>query len=225
MSYILEALKKLEQKRRREEGTHLLSDQHPAALPRKQRPLWPYLLFLALLLNAGLLLWWLRPWPQPQPGRSAALQSRETIKEDSRADAFPGREDRRDSGASLPAPSSDISIPPARERVANETPPPAAARDAHLHSPEPRQLQKLDLTPRQRTIGINELPPALRTALPDLTISGHFFDAIPSSRVVIIGGRTLHEGQAVATGLKLEQITRDGVIFSYQGYRFREAVF
>ncbi|MDA8239702.1 MAG: general secretion pathway protein GspB [Nitrospiraceae bacterium] len=225
MSYILEALKKLEQKRRREEGTHLLSDQHPAALPRKRRPLWPYLLFLALLLNAGLLLWWLRPWPQAQSGRSAALQSRETIKEDSRTDAFPGREDRRDSGAALPAPSSGISMPPAQERVANETPPPAAARDADLHSPETRQLQKRDLTPRQRTIGINELPPALRTALPDLTISGHFFDAIPSSRVVIIGGRTLHEGQAVAPGLKLEQITRDGVVFSYQGYRFREAVF
>ena len=224
MSYILEALKKLEQKRRREEGTHLLSDQHPAALRRKRRSPWPYLLFLALLLNAGLLLWWLLPWPQPQPGRSA-LQSRETIKEDSRPDTFTGREDRRDNGTAMQAPSPGISIPPAQQRIANETPPPAAAQYADRHPHEPQQPQKRDLTPGQRTVGINELPPSLRTALPDLTISGHFFDASPSSRVVMIGGRTLHEGQAVSPGLKLEQITRDGVVFSYQGYRFREGVF
>ena len=224
MSYILEALKKLEQKRRREEGTHLLSDQHPAALPRKRRSPWPYLLFLALLLNAGLLLWWLFPWPQPQPGRSA-LQSRETIKEDSRPDTFTGREDRRDNGTAMQAPSPGISIPPAQQRIASETPPPAVAPDADRHPHEPQQPQKRALTPGQRTVGINELPPSLRTALPDLTISGHFFDASPSSRVVMIGGRTLHEGQAVSPGLKLEQITRDGVVFSYQGYRFREGVF
>ena len=224
MSYILEALKKLEQKRRREEGTHLLSDQHPAALRRKRRSPWPYLLFLALLLNAGLLLWWLLPWPQPQPGRSA-LQSRETIEEDSRANALFGREGKRDGRTALPASSSGISIPPAQQRIANETPPPAAAQYADRHPHEPQQPQKRDLTPGQRTVGINELPPSLRTALPDLTISGHFFDASPSSRVVMIGGRTLHEGQAVSPGLKLEQITRDGVVFSYQGYRFREGVF
>lgn len=214
----------MEQKRRREEGTHLLSDQHPAALPRKRRTPWPYLLFLALLLNAGLLLWWLLPLPQSQPGRGE-LQSRDTAKGDSRPNEFTGRQDRRDSGTALQAPSPGISISPAQERIASETPPPAVAPDADRDPHEPQQPQKRDLTPGQRTVGINELPPSLRTALPDLTISGHFFDASPSSRVVIIGGRTLHEGQSVSPGLKLEQITRDGVVFSYQGYRFREGVF
>jgi general secretion pathway protein B len=223
VSYILEALKKLEQKRRREEGTHLLSDQQPAARPRKRRPLWLYLLSLALLLNAGLLLWWLRPWQQPQHGRSA--QSHETIREDFRPDASPAREDRRDGETASPAPSPGISKPPAREHGAHVTPPPAAAQDAEPHSPRPQQLPKRTATPGQRTVGINELPPSLRMTLPDLKISGHFFDSGPSSRVVIIGGRTLHEGQMVAPGLKLEQITRDGVVFSYQGYRFREGVF
>jgi hypothetical protein len=34
----------------------------------------------------------------------------------------------------------------------------------------------------------------------------------------------LHEGEYVASGLRLEQITPDGMIFSYKGYRFSRGV-
>jgi general secretion pathway protein B len=61
--------------------------------------------------------------------------------------------------------------------------------------------------------------------LPDLTISGHFYDISPSSRVVTVGGRALHEGDAAAPGVKLERITPDGAVFSCEGYRFHKGVF
>jgi hypothetical protein len=224
VSYILEALKKLERKRRREEGTRLLSEQQQTARPPKRWPLWPYLVSLALLLNAVLLLWWLHPWQQPQPDRSAR-QSRETMQEDSRPDASRTGEKGKDSGTASTAPSPGLSTPPAQERIAPGVPPPAATQDAERHPQGPQQHRKGEISPKQPAAGINELPPSLRLALPDLTISGHFFDARPSSRVVIIGGRTLHEGQMIAPGLKLEQITQGGAIFSYQGTRFRQTVF
>lgn len=44
--------------------------------------------------------------------------------------------------------------------------------------------------------------------------------ANPRNRLVDINDRLLREGMTVAPGLTLEQITPDGMIFSYKGYRF-----
>jgi general secretion pathway protein B len=225
MSYILEALKKLEQKRRREEGMRLLSDQQPQAHRPKRRPLWPYLISLTLLLNAAFILWWLRPWHQPRSA-TGAPQPRETVNQDSRSDAVHVLGGIGESGTGSSASSAVKSIPTDQKRFAHETPAHVAAEDGERRSAGTlRSREHGNPQGQQPAVGINELPPSLRLSLPDLTISGHFFDAGSSSRVVIIGGRTLHEGQTVAPGLKLEQITRDGAVFSYQGYRFRENVF
>ncbi|MFA5700175.1 MAG: general secretion pathway protein GspB [Desulfuromonas sp.] len=59
MSYILEALKKSEKKRQGEQGSLAhLATQEPAGHepPPKRRPLWPLLLGIALVINAGVLL-------------------------------------------------------------------------------------------------------------------------------------------------------------------------
>jgi general secretion pathway protein B len=60
--------------------------------------------------------------------------------------------------------------------------------------------------------------------LPALTISVHAYSGKPADRLVGINNRLLHEGEYVADGLKLEQITPDGMILSYKGYRFRRGV-
>ncbi len=71
MSFILDALKKLDKKRPRGSVPDLLTVHEPMpGEPKKRSVLWPYLILLALLLNAGLLLVWLRPW---QSGRSNAV--------------------------------------------------------------------------------------------------------------------------------------------------------
>jgi hypothetical protein len=62
MSYILEALKKFEQKREQEDLSKAMSFLGgPGPIPRK-RLRWPYLLVAALFLNAVIMLWWIAPW-------------------------------------------------------------------------------------------------------------------------------------------------------------------
>ncbi len=77
----------------------------------------------------------------------------------------------------------------------------------------------------QKIPGISELPPSVQQALPGITISAHFYDNLPASRVVSINGRVMHEGQPVAAGLVLERITPEGIILNYQGSRFRMNIF
>lgn len=64
MSYILEALKKLEQKRQQEETPNLLTLQGNATKVRQKRRLWPYITLGVVLLNGimVLLLFWIAPW-------------------------------------------------------------------------------------------------------------------------------------------------------------------
>jgi hypothetical protein len=58
MSHILEALKKLEQKREQEEPPKLFIFSHAPRPERKERLLWPYVLVGVLLLNAVAMIWW-----------------------------------------------------------------------------------------------------------------------------------------------------------------------
>ena len=60
MSYILEGLKKLEQKRKQEEKPpHLLTFQGDSAEKPARSSMWPYVLVAVLLLNAGVMIWWI----------------------------------------------------------------------------------------------------------------------------------------------------------------------
>ncbi len=71
MSYIFEALKKLEQKRQRERSSRLLMVTGEAAPEPKRWPFWPFVvLAVLLLLNAGVIFWWVR---QSVPERQFAV--------------------------------------------------------------------------------------------------------------------------------------------------------
>ncbi|MDO8595171.1 MAG: general secretion pathway protein GspB, partial [Sulfuricaulis sp.] len=52
----------------------------------------------------------------------------------------------------------------------------------------------------------------------------HAYSGEPQNRLVGINELMLREGGYVAPGLRLEQITPDGMIFSYRGYRFSRGV-
>ncbi len=71
MSYILDALRKSDQERQRGTVPNLHSIQVPVGREPGRRIRWLHVLVLALLLNAGLLMWWLRPWLSVLP-KSAA---------------------------------------------------------------------------------------------------------------------------------------------------------
>jgi general secretion pathway protein B len=68
------------------------------------------------------------------------------------------------------------------------------------------------------------LPPAIQQEIPPMAISVHAYSSRPADRIVGINDRLLREGGDVPPGLTLDEITPDGMIFSYKGYRFRRGV-
>ncbi len=67
MSYILDALKKSEQARGNRKTRGLIEEPvevtlSPSSQPRESSPRWRYIIVFALLLNAGLFVFWLHPW-------------------------------------------------------------------------------------------------------------------------------------------------------------------
>ena len=78
------------------------------------------------------------------------------------------------------------------------------------HDPDPYQE-----IPHQR-----QLPYDLQNALPDMIISVHMYSAEPSSRFVRINNSIYQEGERIDTELKLEEITRDGLIMTFRDNRF-----
>jgi len=78
MSFILDALKKLEQKRQRGSVPDLMTVHVPVQREIRKRPVWPYLIIGALFLNAALFLVWLQPKkpsaPSPALNRNVSTE-------------------------------------------------------------------------------------------------------------------------------------------------------
>jgi len=65
-----------------------------------------------------------------------------------------------------------------------------------------------------------ELPDAIRADVPEIRFSVLVYAKNPDDRFVLINGQRLGEGDSSQPGLVIEEIQRDGVVFSYRLYRF-----
>jgi len=77
---------------------------------------------------------------------------------------------------------------------------------------------------REEIMNLSQLPGHIRDQIPALDFSSHMYSSSPKYRNVIINGMNLKEQQPLNQDLFLESITEDGVILTYQGYRFEVAV-
>ena len=73
-------------------------------------------------------------------------------------------------------------------------------------------------------VALGELPAAIQQEIPSLSISLLGYASQPADRITMINDKLLRQGDLLAPGLRLEQITADGVILDYKGYRFRRGV-
>ena len=73
------------------------------------------------------------------------------------------------------------------------------------------------LTP-SHAIPISELPRNIQSEIPDLQFSTHLFSEEASFRMVTINGQILKEGEYISSGLRLKEVTEEGVILSYKNY-------
>ena len=68
---------------------------------------------------------------------------------------------------------------------------------------------------------IADLPEDVKRDLPTISFAGHVYSSSKSQRSVMLNGKKMREGEELAKGLVLDQITVEGVVFRTQGYRFK----
>jgi general secretion pathway protein B len=243
MSYILEALKRLEQKQKREGLPTLLTPQEGSPEQKRRRPLWLYLILAALLLNAVLTLWWIAPWRSGQQSTQANLAvPAETPTQPAMVTPTPaGKPAAKDTRMASPdAESKEVASPAVSEGVvrkqgagttqttiaekkpAEKTPPKGAPASATASpSADSRTRTTNAPAPSAKVLSLQDLPPAVKGNLPPLKVSMHYYSDEPRSRLVRINDMTLREGDVLTPpGARVEEIAPAHILFSYQGYRF-----
>jgi len=215
MSYILDALRKSDQQRRRNAAPTLLTLQ-PSAVVHKRPAYLTYGLLAAMLVGGGVAIGWLRPWQSeqgvprtPEPVAVKPIESKPI-----------------ESKAGQPAPAAPgIAQPATPEPKSDALPPEAKAPESGRTAPPERHVDIAAADAAGETvISMEKLPTSIRQELPKLMVSVHAYSNIPGKRLVGIDNRILREGDYVVPGLKLEEITPDGMILGYKGYRFRRGV-
>ncbi|MDQ6997571.1 MAG: general secretion pathway protein GspB [Mariprofundus sp.] len=234
MSYILDALKKSEEKR----GKMPLPVQQPAFAPehayRKRR----FGLSIILLMAALLIGWCIAQWQQEPNQKHASATASIAVKEVSRQDIV---EKNRPATAEVKtvepllvtetlAPSTAVDRPAPVIDVEEQQPvfrpvtPASPVRDIHAV----RVSDDAGHTEAAANVAIqslHDLPIAVQQSMPEIKIEGHIYDIDPHARMVIINGLVRKEKHSIGSGLRLQEITSDGVIINYKGDLFHIGVF
>ena len=250
MSYLLEALKRLEEKRQGERVSDLLTVPAEVRREPKTRLLWLYVLSAALLANAGVALWWMAPWrtairpvsSQPSTGhREAGTFPAGTAVPAAVKAATDDKPIRPVARQLVEAPLKEKAVGRAptqvlqapverqtRSRLDRQSTGSGAAAEAPpvTSGTSPHPQASLEAKPRAdgKVLAVDELPAAVRNGLPELKVSLHSFSPEQRARLVRINDKTLGEGDVLSPGIRVEEITADGVVMSYEGYRFRVGV-
>lgn len=78
---------------------------------------------------------------------------------------------------------------------------------------------------KERLPEVSQLSKDMQKELPSISIKAHIYSDNPSSRMVNINGLLMREGEEIADGLRIDEITLSGVILTYKDVRFRIRVF
>ncbi|MCW8925091.1 MAG: general secretion pathway protein GspB [Xanthomonadales bacterium] len=122
--------------------------------------------------------------------------------------------DRNPGGGETGASGTSKSGVENREPVSTASPPAASAAGASVKPVEPA-------TPHiPEPIGYWELPDSVRSEVPEIRYSVLVYNEDPAQRFALIDGQRLGEGDSTRPGLVVEEIRRDGIVFSYRLYKF-----
>ncbi len=250
MSFILDALKKMEKKRQHSPVPNILTVHELPLKETKKRLLWPYLILSALLLiNAVILSVWLRPWETGKTeivAQTLPVKIHESVKTEvmEKDIVNKGRTSKEALSPESDAPAiNPVNVMPQSQPVQTETDEqeePEVETTASLEiSPAIQETQEvISYTPDntapvsdnetvsgQRVPDVSELPQSVLQNLPEIVIYGHIYSDNPASRLVNINRNIIREGGTVTSGLKVEEIIRSGVIFSFQDFLFQIRTF
>lgn len=243
MSFILDALKKSENERKRTIGPSLADA--PVHTPRSDKPWWAVAVAALLVVNLGVLVVVLTRKNDSAP---AVVESAPAP-----ATAAPSPPAVQPSNAPMPHANPNagsVSSPAVRslaeeaasyddeyaEPAGSDYPPgnPALAGAAAVPAGPPmvRPIDAPAVAPlasrpdsRGPAADVEVLPTlssltASGTSLPDLKLDIHVYSGNPAERFVFVNMRKYTEGQTLSEGPVVERIRPDGVVLNAQGTRF-----
>jgi general secretion pathway protein B len=241
MSFILDALKKSESDRQRQNGPALFEVR--VAPPRTRLPLWAIAIALLLVFNLGVVLWMLLRHQAHSnsaaavttgaPAAGAALAGAASPPAPAAAAAPPPATPVPAVAVSAAAPAG-ASVPPLATTTSAPTAPPAGAPSAPTaaDSGNPADYAPAEEPPapglgshvrRGTASGLplyQDLTSTPGTQLPQLRLDLHVFAGRPEDRFVMVNMHKLREGDSLPEGARVDSITPEGAVMSYNGTKF-----
>jgi general secretion pathway protein B len=243
MSFILDALKKSESDRQRQNGPALFEVR---VAPRRARfPLWAVAIALLLAVNLGIVLYLLLRHPAHEvavaaaPPAAAPLPAPVSPPPVGVAPPVAAVTAPAAVPATAPAVAPSTSPPPATPSTPAPAPPTAAraadsaamgtagAEDSnpadYAPAEEPAPAQLNGHVRRGTAAGVPLYQDAATvpgTQIPQLRLDLHVFSARVEDRFVMINMHKVHEGDTLPEGVHVDSITPEGAVLSYNGSRF-----
>jgi general secretion pathway protein B len=231
MSYILDALRKADAERERGTvpGIHaqpIFAGAPASAAARSGIPMWAWIGAALLVLGlAAVAAWaWLGNGSTPPAvARSAAPPAPAAAPVTTSVPVVPAPTPTPSPAPTTAAVASVPSAAPVARKpaVAAAAPKPVVAEPRPAPMPaSPASAKAGDSYDENRVYALKELPDDIRGQLPAVSVGGSMYSVKKADRILIINGQVLHEGDAVAPGLMLEQIRLKAAVLAFKGYRY-----
>jgi general secretion pathway protein B len=230
-------LKRLEEKRQGASSSDLLTIQvNTKHKSGQKRLLWPYILSLALLANAGVAAWWVfakhdtphQNLPSPSVSKVTPNHTPENVP--APIIAQPPLKTHAPKGADSLSTQAPVRVNQPVVKTGQPVDKAGQPIERTGQAPvKPRSVTSPEGTPSPKgtvpapVTSANE-PAIAQETLPDLKVSLHSYSPDPSARLVRINDKTLKEGESLSPDTKVESITPDGVIVIHQGRRHNLSV-
>jgi general secretion pathway protein B len=235
MSFILDALKKSESDRQRQSGPALFEVK--VAPPRSRLPLWAVAIGLLLAVNLVIVAWMVLRRPAHAEAALSAAGPAPAVAVLAPPVAAPAPVAQAASPAATAAavvPPVNTAPAPAAATTPAVTPAAVPAAGAEGESPEdlapaadappPQAPAALSTHVRRGTAdGVplyQDWAATPGTHVPQLRLDLHVYAARPEERFAMINMKKVHEGDLLPEGVRVESITPEGAVLSYNGSRF-----
>jgi general secretion pathway protein B len=214
MSFILDALKKSENDRQRATGPALFEVR--VAQPRSRFPIWAIAVGVLLVVNLGVVAWLVLRTDQPAAVAQAPVPTPAPSAPTPAAPPAPA----------LAAPASVTFNQRADEQTAPEEVPDEGFVNEDYAPAEEPAVDDSGPAPSVQRGSVAGLPTYEKAnsqaggRIPELRMDMHVFSPKPQDRFVFVNMRKLKEGETLPEGVRVETITNDGAILSWQGSKF-----
>ena len=234
MSFILDALKKSETDRQRQGGPALFEVK--VAPPRRALPAWAVAVAVLFVANLAVVGWLLLRHPaRSEAAAATAVPARAGVAAALPAAPMAPAPAVSTLTASPPAaataspavapaspPAHTVSAAPTEAPASTGAPAPQSNPDDYAPAAEPPPSGSLGKVKRGTDAGVplyQQLAATPGNQLPQLRLDLHAYAEHAQERWVLINMHKLREGESLE-GVRVEHITPDGAVLSYQGSQF-----